>query len=144
MEVTLSSVARLVLRHEDALNLLKSEVGVVVHFRANVEAAVAGQIYLAQVSWRQPTRRTLLEESSGNFTSSLATSKRALKSSTTACQVHVGSWLRMETGPVFRRRRVKALVSFYRFPLVVRPRMRCQEGSQLLAIAQPRNSLRRG
>ena len=48
LRTALSGVTRLLLRHEDSLNLIKSEVGFVWHFRTNVDAAVVGSIYLAQ------------------------------------------------------------------------------------------------
>ena len=69
---SLANVTRRLLRHEDALNLIKAEVGFVVHFGTNVDASVVGKIYLAQRGWRQlkeskpqdvdlPMRNTLLE-----------------------------------------------------------------------------------
>ena len=71
LRTALSGVTRLLLRREDSLNLIKSEVGFVWHFRTNVDAAVVGNIYLAQAGWRQlketkpealtlPMRNTLL------------------------------------------------------------------------------------
>ena len=44
---------RIVLRHEDALSLMRQEVAFVIHFRIGVEASLVNDIYQAQLGWRE-------------------------------------------------------------------------------------------
>ena len=49
----LEMMQRLILRHEDSINLLKLESSFVMHMRLNVPSSVASMLYAAANSWRQ-------------------------------------------------------------------------------------------
>ena len=44
---------KIVLRHEDALSLMRQEVGFIIHFRIGVEASLVKDIYQSQLGWRE-------------------------------------------------------------------------------------------
>ena len=67
-----SMLQRIVLRHEDALCLMRQEVAFIVHFRIGVAASLVPAVYRSQAGWREiyrtqpsklaaPMRNTLLE-----------------------------------------------------------------------------------
>ena len=46
-------LTRLTLRHEDAVNLTRSEVSFVVHVKLGIDAGVAPQLFKVQTVWRE-------------------------------------------------------------------------------------------
>ena len=48
-----SQLERLVIRHEDALNLMRQEVSFIIHFRVGVDSSLVPSIYRAQLGWRE-------------------------------------------------------------------------------------------
>ncbi|CAE7663526.1 unnamed protein product, partial [Symbiodinium microadriaticum] len=48
-----SQLQRIVVRHEDALNLMRQEVAFIVHFRVGVDSSLIPPIYQAQLGWRE-------------------------------------------------------------------------------------------
>ena len=56
LQTQVSQLQRAVLRHEDALNLMRQEVSFVIYFRIGVEASLIPAIYRAQAGWRELQR----------------------------------------------------------------------------------------
>ncbi|CAE7258436.1 Pol [Symbiodinium sp. CCMP2592] len=44
---------KIVLRHEDALGLMRQEVAFIIHFRIGVDASLVNDIYKSQLGWRE-------------------------------------------------------------------------------------------
>ena len=53
LEQQVNLLTRLTLRHEDAVNLTRSEVSFVVHAKLGIEAGVVPQLFKVQTTWRE-------------------------------------------------------------------------------------------
>ena len=53
MQKLMTLMQKLVLRHEDSINLLKLEYSFVAHMKLNVPASVVHMLYVAADGWRK-------------------------------------------------------------------------------------------
>ena len=53
MRHLLLQIQKLILRHEDSLNILKSELAYVLFLRLHIHCSAAGSLYQAQSRWRR-------------------------------------------------------------------------------------------
>ncbi|OLQ02393.1 hypothetical protein AK812_SmicGene14775 [Symbiodinium microadriaticum] len=56
LQTQITQLQRAVIRHEDALNLMRQEVSFVIYFRIGVDASIIPAIYRAQAGWRELQR----------------------------------------------------------------------------------------